>query len=99
MVFLLMIYVDQSNKSWVGEQIVCYLTEDKQQEHVIICLNFPTLPLYLKDDIDNMVKNKQIDVTNYKGFIMEQAFYQYFEEPKILAVHIETKIMHFTCSE
>ena len=94
--------VDEFNRSWVGQQKVCYVTQDNEKQ-TIVRLNFPTLPMYLKNDVHNMVKNRKLDVTRFKqvqGFIMEQAFYQYFEEPKTFAVsNAESDCITFTVNE
>ena len=47
-----------------------------------------------------MVKNKKLDALKAsKGFIMEQAFYQYFEEPKTFAVHYDSGCTALTVNE
>ena len=93
--------IDDFHKSWVAEQKVCYITEDEDHK-TIVHLNFPTLPLYLKDDIHSMVKAKKIDISQYyevQGFIMEETFCQYFVEPRILTVHIEHTCISLSVNE
>ena len=54
------------NQSWVGQHKVCYIPDQtttsigNTTKKVTIQINFPTLPLMIKDDLNSMVKKRPL---------------------------------------
>ena len=55
------------NQSWVGQHKVYYIADRKTtsignatKKEVIIQINFPTLPLMIKDDLNSIVKKRPL---------------------------------------
>ena len=70
--------IREFDSSWVGEHGVCYTEQDG--EDILIKMNFPTLPAYLKVDIQKVVQTNKVNIKKYpqvKGFILEEVFFNY----------------------